>query len=48
MKRGKKIQTIELQLKTAHDIDTKMKIVPVDTFDDAVNYLEKLPKKNKR
>lgn len=29
-------------LKTAKDIKTKMKIVPVDTFDDAIAYLEKL------
>jgi len=33
-------------VKTAKDIRTKMKIVPVDTFDEAVAYLEKLkPKK---
>jgi PDZ domain-containing protein len=33
-------------VKTAKDIGTKMKIVPVDTLDDALNYLEKLqPKK---
>ncbi|MCL6570703.1 MAG: PDZ domain-containing protein [Bacillus sp. (in: Bacteria)] len=31
--------------KTAKDIKTKMKIVPIDTFDDAISYLEKLPKK---
>jgi Lon-like protease len=31
---------------TAKDIDTKMKIIPIDTFDEAVAYLEKLtPKK---
>ncbi|MCM3726062.1 PDZ domain-containing protein [Neobacillus cucumis] len=34
-------------LKTARDIKTKMKIVPVDTFEEAVNYLEKLPDKEK-
>jgi PDZ domain-containing protein len=32
-------------VKTARDIKTKMKIVPIDTFDDAVSYLKKLPKK---
>jgi PDZ domain-containing protein len=29
-------------LKTASEIKTKMKIVPIDTFDEAVSYLEKL------
>ncbi|MBE8365677.1 hypothetical protein IQA89_17505, partial [Leptospira borgpetersenii serovar Balcanica] len=29
-------------VKTAKDIDSKMKIVPVKTFQDAVDYLEKL------
>lgn len=32
-------------LVAAKDIDTKMKIVPVDSFDDAVNYLEQLTNK---
>jgi PDZ domain-containing protein len=32
-------------LKTARDIKTKMKIVPIDTFEDAVSYLEKLKEK---
>ncbi|MDP4155199.1 MAG: SepM family pheromone-processing serine protease [Bacillota bacterium] len=32
-------------LKAAHEIGTKMKIVPVDTFDEAVTYLKKLPQK---
>jgi Lon-like protease len=32
-------------LKAAKDIHTKMKIVPIDTFEEAVNYLEKLPAK---
>ncbi len=32
-------------LKAAHEIGTKMKIVPVDTFDDAVKYLDKLKTK---
>jgi Lon-like protease len=32
-------------LKTAREIQTKMKIVPVDTFEEAVAYLEKLVEK---
>ncbi|MEH7305319.1 SepM family pheromone-processing serine protease [Neobacillus drentensis] len=32
-------------VKTAREINTKMKIVPIDTFDEAVSYLEKLKKK---
>ena len=32
-------------VKTATKIGTKMKIVPVDSFDEAVNYLKKLPEK---
>ncbi|MEH7075072.1 SepM family pheromone-processing serine protease [Neobacillus drentensis] len=32
-------------VKTARDIRTKMKIVPIDTFDEAVSYLKKLKKK---
>jgi PDZ domain-containing protein len=32
-------------VKTARDIKTKMKIVPIDSFDEAVHYLEKLPMK---
>lgn len=32
-------------LKTARDIKTRMKIVPVDTFNEACSYLERLPKK---
>ncbi|MDC3412815.1 PDZ domain-containing protein [Aquibacillus sp. 3ASR75-11] len=36
----------EVAVKTAKEIDSNMKIVPVDTFEDALNYLEKLkPKK---
>ncbi|MFP7296019.1 SepM family pheromone-processing serine protease [Neobacillus niacini] len=34
-----------LAVKTAKDINSKMKIVPVDLLDDAINYLQKLPKK---
>ncbi|TYR82828.1 PDZ domain-containing protein [Priestia megaterium] len=29
-------------VETAEKINTKMKIIPIDTFDDAINYLEKL------
>lgn len=36
----------EAALRTARDIGTDMKIVPVATFDEAVRYLEKLPPKN--
>lgn len=32
-------------LKAAHEIGTKMKIVPVDTFDEAITYLKKSPQK---
>lgn len=32
-------------VKTAKDIDTDMKIIPIDTFDDAVKYLEDLEAK---
>ncbi|MCA1027666.1 SepM family pheromone-processing serine protease [Cytobacillus kochii] len=33
-------------VKTAKDIDTDMKIIPIDTFDDAVKYLEGLENKS--
>ncbi|MBE4908842.1 PDZ domain-containing protein [Bacillus luteolus] len=33
-------------LEAAKDIETEMKIVPVDTFQDALDYLNSLPKKN--
>ncbi|QNG58895.1 PDZ domain-containing protein [Bacillus sp. PAMC26568] len=32
-------------VKTAKDIGTKMKIVPIDTFDEAIDYLNKLEEK---
>jgi Lon-like protease len=32
-------------VQTAKDIDTEMKIIPVDTFDDAITYLEQLKQK---
>lgn len=34
-----------LAVKTANDIGSKMKIVPVDVIDDAINYLQKLKAK---
>ncbi len=45
-KNGEKILTnYQEALETAKDIKTDMKIIPVDTFDDAVAYLEKLQPK---
>jgi Lon-like protease len=32
-------------VKAARDIGTKMKIIPVDSFDEAIKYLDKLPNK---
>jgi PDZ domain-containing protein len=43
--KGAKDSNYRAAVKTAKDIGTKMKIVPVDTFDDAVHYLQKLPQK---
>jgi Lon-like protease len=43
--KGVKNSNYQDAVKTAKDIKTKMKIVPVDTFDEAVSYLEKLEKK---
>lgn len=43
--KGTKDSNYHDAVKTAKDIDTKMKIIPVDTFEEAVQYLEKLPKK---
>jgi Lon-like protease len=44
--KGSKDSNYMAAVKTADDIDTKMKIVPVDTFEEAVNYLNHLkPKK---
>lgn len=42
---GAKDSNYRAAVKTARDIHSKMKIVPVDTFDDAMNYLKKLPNK---
>ena len=43
--KGAKNSNYRDALKTARDIHTKMKIIPIDTFDEAVQYLEKLPEK---
>lgn len=43
--KGNKDSNYELAVKTAREIDSKMKIVPVDVIDDAINYLKKLPNK---
>ncbi|RDU38466.1 hypothetical protein DRW41_02565 [Neobacillus piezotolerans] len=46
--KGAKDSNYRAAVKTGKDIGTDMVIVPVDTFDDAVTYLEKLkPKKGK-
>jgi Lon-like protease len=43
--KGSKDSNYKLAVKTAREIDSKMKIVPVDVIDDAINYLQKLPMK---
>ncbi len=43
--KGAKDSNYRAAVKTARDINTKMKIIPVDTFNEAVEYLKKLPKK---
>lgn len=43
--KGAKNSNYQDALKTAREIGSKMKIVPVDTFDEAVKYLENLPPK---
>ncbi|MDR7076399.1 PDZ domain-containing protein [Neobacillus niacini] len=43
--KGSKDSNYNLAVKTARDIDSKIKIVPVDVIDDAINYLQKLPMK---
>ena len=46
MKMVNKDSNYQIALKTAKDIGTKMKVVPVDTFDEAIDFLKKLePKK---
>lgn len=42
---GAKESNYNAAVKTAKDIDTEMKIIPVDTFDDAVDYLKNLKAK---
>ncbi|MTH52615.1 PDZ domain-containing protein [Bacillus mangrovi] len=42
---GRKGSNYQEAVKTAKDIDTSMKIVPVDEFSDAITYLEKLKAK---
>jgi Lon-like protease len=44
--KGAKDSNYEEAMIAAKDIDTNMEIVPVDTFSDAVSYLEKLKKKS--
>ncbi|MGG4180830.1 SepM family pheromone-processing serine protease [Virgibacillus pantothenticus] len=39
---GKKGSNYQVALETAKEIETDMKIVPVDTFEDAITYLEEL------
>ncbi|MFF2445962.1 SepM family pheromone-processing serine protease [Neobacillus sp. NPDC058068] len=43
--KGAKNSNYRAAVKTAREIKTKMKIVPIDTFDEAVQYLEKLQEK---
>ncbi|WP_419888572.1 SepM family pheromone-processing serine protease [Neobacillus niacini] len=43
--KGGEDSNYKLAVKTAREIDSKMKIVPVDVIDDAINYLEELPMK---
>ncbi|MRX70885.1 PDZ domain-containing protein [Bacillus lacus] len=39
--KGKSRSNYEIAIEAARDIDTKMKVVPVDTFDDALHFLMK-------
>jgi PDZ domain-containing protein len=43
--KGIKDSNYNLAVKTAREIHSKIKIVPVDIIDDAINYLQKLPMK---
>ncbi|MDC3416496.1 SepM family pheromone-processing serine protease [Aquibacillus salsiterrae] len=43
--KGAENSNYQIALKTAEEIGTKMKIVPVDTFEDALNYLQQLEPK---
>ena len=42
---GKEKSNYKDAVKTAKDINTKMKIIPVDTLDDALMYLDKMSEK---
>ncbi|SFI60446.1 MULTISPECIES: SepM family pheromone-processing serine protease [unclassified Bacillus (in: firmicutes)] len=42
---GKENSNYKEAVKTAKDINTKMKIIPVDTLDDALTYLDKMSEK---
>ena len=43
---GKQGSNYQIALKTAKDIGTDMEVVPVDTFDEAIDFLKNLePKK---
>lgn len=42
---GAKNSNYRAAVKTARNINTKMKIIPIDTFDDAVRYLKNLKQK---
>jgi Lon-like protease len=43
--KGSSDSNYNIAVKTANEIDSKMKIVPVDKIDDAIKYLQKLPMK---
>jgi Lon-like protease len=43
--KGSADSNYKLAVKTANEINSKMKIVPVDLIDDTINYLQKLPMK---
>jgi Lon-like protease len=43
--KGSSDSNYKLAVKTTKEIDSKMKIVPVDLIDDAINYLQNLPMK---
>ncbi|MDM5328056.1 SepM family pheromone-processing serine protease [Neobacillus sp. CF12] len=43
--KGSSDSNYKLAVKTAKEIDSKIKIVPVDLIDDAINYLQNLPMK---
>lgn len=43
--KGAKDSNYRAAVKTARDIKTKMKIIPIDNFNEAIQYLEKMPVK---